>query len=199
MTRESLLKLHSHTVEVKLWNSVDKLSARARYDRPKAFRLPAMKTKGSEQPLEECVGLTSLDERPEKFPVLYQDKNLNCRRRKRKGSTMKASETDSSDVPMESTECLTSMPAVSAETAKQPVASTGSQTLSISDHSPKANLTQPDRSSSVQLPLSSTITLAVPTVEPRDQSESAISALKGTVNPCSISCVFGNVSDYANL
>ena len=198
VTRESLLNLHSHTVEVKLWNSVDKLSARARYDRPKAFRLPAMKTKGSNQLLEESAGLTSRGERPEKLPVLYQDKILNSRRRKRKGSTLKTSETDSSDVPIESTECLTSLPAASAETTKQPVASPGSQTLSTSDHSPRANLTQTDRSSSVQLPLSSTITLTVPTMEPREPW-SQPSALKGTVDSCSIPHVFEKLLDHANL
>ena len=186
VTRESLLNLHSHIVEVKLWNSVDKLSARARYDRPKAFRLPAMKTKGSNQLLGESAGLTSRGERPEKLPVLYQDKALNSRRRKRKGSTMKTSETDSSDVPIESMECLTSMPAAGVETTRQPVASPGSQILSTSDYSPKANQTRTDRSSSVQLPLSSTIAPTVPAIEPREYTTSATSALKGTINSCSI-------------
>ena len=40
---DSLLELYSHTFSVRLWNSPDKVSARARYDRPKAFRLPMSK------------------------------------------------------------------------------------------------------------------------------------------------------------
>lgn len=40
---DSLLELYSHTFSVRLWNSPDKVSARARYDRPKAFRLPLSK------------------------------------------------------------------------------------------------------------------------------------------------------------
>lgn len=41
MNKALLLDLHQHTLEVKVWNAKDKLSARARFDRPKAFRLPA--------------------------------------------------------------------------------------------------------------------------------------------------------------
>ena len=148
-----------------------------------------MKSKGSNQLLEENVqGLTSLSERPEKLPVVYQEKKLNSRRKKRKESIVKTSETDSSDVPVESTEILTGAPVATAETTtttKEPSVSPGRQTLSISDQSPKGSLTQPDRSNSVQLPLSPTITLPVPTVEPRDEPKSTTPALKGMVNGCS--------------
>ena len=40
-TKTLLLDLYNHILEVRVWNSKSKLSARARYDRPKAFRLPA--------------------------------------------------------------------------------------------------------------------------------------------------------------
>lgn len=40
LTLDSLLELYNHTLTVRLWNTVDKVSARVRYDRPKAFRLP---------------------------------------------------------------------------------------------------------------------------------------------------------------
>lgn len=40
-TKEALLDLYQHSVEVRVWNSRDKLSARARYDQPRAVRLPA--------------------------------------------------------------------------------------------------------------------------------------------------------------
>ena len=41
VNRDILLNLYQHTLEVRVWNSKEKLSARARYDRPKAFRLSA--------------------------------------------------------------------------------------------------------------------------------------------------------------
>lgn len=43
LTMDSLLELYNHTFCAHLWNSPDKVSARARYDRPKAFRLPLSK------------------------------------------------------------------------------------------------------------------------------------------------------------
>lgn len=38
-----LLKMFSHKVELKVWDTKDKVSAKARFDRPKAFRLPQSK------------------------------------------------------------------------------------------------------------------------------------------------------------
>ncbi|PIK55243.1 hypothetical protein BSL78_07839 [Apostichopus japonicus] len=43
VTKELLLKLFDHTLELRIWESRDKVSARARFDRPKAFRLPQPK------------------------------------------------------------------------------------------------------------------------------------------------------------
>ena len=36
--------MFQHTFELKLWDTKDKVSAKARFDRPKAFRLPQAKT-----------------------------------------------------------------------------------------------------------------------------------------------------------
>ncbi|XP_032228067.2 uncharacterized protein LOC5503934 [Nematostella vectensis] len=41
ITQEILLKMFNHTLELKIWDMKDKVSPRARFDRPKAFRLPA--------------------------------------------------------------------------------------------------------------------------------------------------------------
>ena len=41
VTRELLLDIFNHSLELRIWDSKDKVSARARFDRPKAFRLPA--------------------------------------------------------------------------------------------------------------------------------------------------------------
>ena len=40
VSEELLLQLYDHTMEVRLWNTRDKLAPRARFDRPRAFRLP---------------------------------------------------------------------------------------------------------------------------------------------------------------
>ncbi|XP_043934019.1 uncharacterized protein KIAA1257 homolog [Protopterus annectens] len=43
ITKEILIKLLSHKVIFKVWDTKDKVSAKARFDRPKAFRLPQSK------------------------------------------------------------------------------------------------------------------------------------------------------------
>lgn len=40
VTRELLIKMAAHKVTVRVWDSKEKLSFKARNDRPKAFRLP---------------------------------------------------------------------------------------------------------------------------------------------------------------
>lgn len=44
VTKELLLQLFVHTMDFKIWDSKDKVSPRARFDRPKAFRLPASRS-----------------------------------------------------------------------------------------------------------------------------------------------------------
>ncbi|RUS70710.1 hypothetical protein EGW08_021530 [Elysia chlorotica] len=43
VTKELLLRMFNHTVELRVWDTKDKCSTRARFDRPKAFRLPQPK------------------------------------------------------------------------------------------------------------------------------------------------------------
>ena len=80
MSKPLLLDLYNHTLEVRVWNSKSKLSARARYDRPKAFRLPAPTTKRStlsdsdEQEREGEANRPPLVRRPSKLPVVSHDR-----------------------------------------------------------------------------------------------------------------------------
>ena len=41
VTKDMLLRLFSHSMELKIWDTKDRVSPRARFDRPKAFRIPA--------------------------------------------------------------------------------------------------------------------------------------------------------------
>ncbi|KAK3601780.1 hypothetical protein CHS0354_016147 [Potamilus streckersoni] len=41
--KEMLLKMFTHTVEVRIWDTKDKLSTRAKFDRPKIFKFPLTK------------------------------------------------------------------------------------------------------------------------------------------------------------
>ncbi|GFS25099.1 hypothetical protein ElyMa_003432800 [Elysia marginata] len=43
VSKELLLRMFNHTVELRVWDTKDKCSTRARFDRPKAFRLPQPK------------------------------------------------------------------------------------------------------------------------------------------------------------
>ncbi|XP_033114402.1 uncharacterized protein LOC117114896 [Anneissia japonica] len=43
ITKDLLLKLFDHTLQLRIWESREKVSARARFDRPKVFRLPQAK------------------------------------------------------------------------------------------------------------------------------------------------------------
>ena len=82
MNKSLLLGLYDHTLEVRVWNSKSKVSARTRYDRPKAFRLPAPTAKKilqSEEPAEEGERREGgkpppLIRRPSKLPVVSHDR-----------------------------------------------------------------------------------------------------------------------------
>lgn len=54
ITKEMLLQLFSHSMEFKIWDTKDKVSPRARFDRPKAFRLPGLR--GPEDPESSNMG-----------------------------------------------------------------------------------------------------------------------------------------------
>ena len=68
VSEELLLQLYDHTMEVRLWNSREKLAPRARFDRPRAFRLPAPPPPRSEEEDEEVPN----EGRPDKFPLVRQ-------------------------------------------------------------------------------------------------------------------------------
>lgn len=54
VTKDVLLQLFSHSMELKIWDTKDKVSPRARFDRPKAFRLPA--SRGPEESESSSTG-----------------------------------------------------------------------------------------------------------------------------------------------
>ena len=83
MTVQSLLELYEHTLTVRVWNTLDKLSPRAKYDRPKAFRLPALK-KHSDDQTEDSNELTSDTQRPDRYAAVNHD--IIPTKRSRRGS-----------------------------------------------------------------------------------------------------------------
>jgi hypothetical protein len=68
VSEELLLQLYDHTMEVRLWNSREKLAPRARFDRPRAYRLPIPPPASKEEDEKE----TSQSGRPDKFPLVRQ-------------------------------------------------------------------------------------------------------------------------------
>lgn len=97
VTRPLLLELYDHVMEVRVWNTKDKLSARARYDRPKAFRLPAP-SKGAQQ----GEGDPPTTGQPAKLPVVSQDHIRTSKRGRRGGRrsnlNVASTEADSDDL-----------------------------------------------------------------------------------------------------
>ena len=79
MNKSLLLDLYNHELEVKVWASKTKLSARAKYDRPKAFRLPAASAKRSQSESEDGGTSEQTVRRPSKLPVVSHDKVRACR------------------------------------------------------------------------------------------------------------------------
>ena len=51
MTKNFLLDLYNHVFHLRIWDGKNKVSPRARFDQPKAFRLPATKKSDSD---DEC-------------------------------------------------------------------------------------------------------------------------------------------------
>ncbi|CAI9553301.1 unnamed protein product, partial [Staurois parvus] len=54
VTKEALMKALSHQIQVKIWDTKDKVSAKARFDRPKAFRVSHVKH-GEEPEVKQLV------------------------------------------------------------------------------------------------------------------------------------------------
>ena len=53
VTKNLLLDLYDHVFHLRIWDGKNKVSPRARFDQPKAFRLPASKKSDSD---DECGG-----------------------------------------------------------------------------------------------------------------------------------------------
>ncbi|KAK6320750.1 hypothetical protein J4Q44_G00077260 [Coregonus suidteri] len=70
VTRELLIKLLSHKITFKIWDTKDRCSAKARYDRPKAFQLPQAK------PGEDLGGTKSM---VYKLRIMFEKKNPRTR------------------------------------------------------------------------------------------------------------------------
>lgn len=73
MTLESLLDLYEHTLTIRLWNTSDKLAPRARFDRPKAFRLPVPTKHGNAEESQDSDGLIGGGARPSHLPNVLHD------------------------------------------------------------------------------------------------------------------------------
>ena len=71
VSKALLLDLHRHTLEVQLWLCPSKMTARARYDRPKAFRLPIF----SDPDLAKSA-LGELGRQPSRFPDVSHDQKV---------------------------------------------------------------------------------------------------------------------------
>lgn len=75
VNKAQLLELYDHVIEVRVWNSKSKVSARAKYDRPKAFRIPirdlTTSRKGGDTDKDIADGdAPGIVKRPSKFAVV---------------------------------------------------------------------------------------------------------------------------------
>ena len=178
MTKTDLLELHSHELQVRVWNSLDKMSMRARFDRPKAFRLPAPSRQGAEQrqvEAEDSEGLTSGSCRPERLSVVHQEKTKTKRRRRTK-QLSDGEEGEDSEPQEHASPSNKRDPAISIVTEENEGGGGGGgvETSKMRDiHADAFSLSDPGR-----LALSSTLNLSASHDE--DLSLSASSALKGT-------------------
>lgn len=91
VNKSFLLGLHTHVLEVQLWTLPSKISARARYDRPKAFRLPSLSLENLENP-----GAMELRKQPARYPDVSHDHHV----RNMKGRSRKQTK-QSWGIPME--------------------------------------------------------------------------------------------------
>ncbi|KAK7127703.1 hypothetical protein R3I93_020321 [Phoxinus phoxinus] len=73
VTRELLIKMASHKVTVRVWDSKDKLSFKARNDRPKAFRLP------QERSAEDPDQMGGIRKMVFKMRAIYEKENRRTR------------------------------------------------------------------------------------------------------------------------
>ncbi len=77
VNKEQLLELYDHVLEIRIWNTKSKLSARAKFDRPKAFRIPvrnpSSKVKGVPSSDPDSKDVPGIIKRQSKFAVVSHD------------------------------------------------------------------------------------------------------------------------------
>uniref|UniRef100_A0A8C7MMB0 Si:dkey-57n24.6 n=1 Tax=Oncorhynchus kisutch TaxID=8019 RepID=A0A8C7MMB0_ONCKI len=81
VTRELLIKLVSHKITFKIWDTKDRVSAKARYDRPKTFRLPQAKP-GEDNDLGGIKSMVY------KLRTMFEKKNPRTRSSNKRGDTL---------------------------------------------------------------------------------------------------------------
>ncbi len=75
VNKDQLLAIYNHVLEVRVWNTKSKLSPKAKYDRPKAFRVPVKRinSKGEAGTDLDSKDVPGIIQRPSKFSVVYHD------------------------------------------------------------------------------------------------------------------------------
>ncbi len=75
VNKDQLLAIYNHVLEVRVWNTKFKLSPKAKYDRPKAFRVPVKRinSKGEASTDLDSKDVPGIIQRPSKFSVVYHD------------------------------------------------------------------------------------------------------------------------------
>ncbi|XP_036840276.1 uncharacterized protein cfap92 [Oncorhynchus mykiss] len=81
VTRELLIKLVSHKITFKIWDTKDRVSAKARYDRPKTFRLPQAKP-GEDNDLGGIKSMVY------KLRTMFEKKNPRTRSSNKRGDAL---------------------------------------------------------------------------------------------------------------
>ncbi|XP_066553891.1 uncharacterized protein cfap92 [Amia ocellicauda] len=80
VNRELLIKLTSHKITFRVWDTKDRVSAKARYDRPKAFRLP--QGRSGEDP-DNAGGIKSMVQKQRKLFETRQPKSSHTGRQEK--------------------------------------------------------------------------------------------------------------------
>lgn len=134
VTRDALLRMFNHKCEMKFWDTKDKVSAKARFDRPKAFRLPAPKAP-DEVDLDSVRSLLSLEGKINMYLGLSSVMNLDRKGKRLHGASIISQSTideelsdDSTDKRMDFNRKQSKLVAAhSSSTSKQYISTTDSK------------------------------------------------------------------------
>ncbi len=92
VSKEQLLEMYDHVLEIRIWNTKSKLSARAKFDRPKAFRIPvrnhSTKLKGEPSNDSDNKDVPGIAKRQSKFAVVSHDNMRRTRTNRLSNSLM---------------------------------------------------------------------------------------------------------------